>query len=199
MKICLNCLKEYDDDFQDEFCECGGFIKEQTGKKIEKEMDEFLSVLNVIHTDNDFESIDTSELINEENNENDSFNVSINESINSSDDVDLENSEGILLKVYSSKKELIEKRFLYDEILIGRKNPETDIDLENFDLEKEISKRHVKILRENNEYYLLRLTKKTPIYLNQNIVKVGEKVKLNDSDKIIISKKIGIQVSFNQL
>ncbi|WGS65188.1 FHA domain-containing protein [Marinitoga aeolica] len=190
MKKCLNCQREYEDDYPEEFCECGGYIiqEQQTEKKIEKEMNEFLKVLNVVHENNQLD-----ETIGD---------YEINKNL---DDAEIEKTEkieniaetaGIIIKVYSSKKELIEKNFLYDEILIGRKNPETDIDLEDFDLEKEISKRHIKIIRENNEYYLLRLTKKTPIYLNQNIVKIGEKIKLNDADKIIISKKIGIQVSF---
>lgn len=219
MKVCQLCGKEYPDT-DEEFCECGGpLVYVYVGKNgdIEK-IDESESIEDVknsnakmLHTDSSEPIIiDISAIFGEDEDgiglqgetvagpyfEDTPFTdegTAQNQSSTSVENSDF--SDGLTIQVYKDGKMMDKRLFMYDEINIGRQQIGLDIDLEQIDSEKHISRNHVKLVRENNEYYLIRTSKKTPTYLNGKAVNPDEKVKLLHGDKIVLSEHIGIKIS----
>lgn len=214
MKKCLNCQKEYPDDYSEEFCDCGGHIVEMKVKKIENEIAEFQQAISSIEGKTEVVEDEMLELkikneelelveeempkLNiEENKKHEESELKENETLEENTvEMELNKTDGsITLQVYNKKQEIMENTYIYDEITIGRGIPGLDIDLKNYDPEKNISRKHLKILRENNKYYVVRISKKTPIYLNRKIILPDEKKEIKKEDKLVLSKDIGIIIS----
>lgn len=102
--------------------------------------------------------------------------------------------EKVRIEVYKLKKKIIDKEFSFDEIVVGRSaiDREVDINLRDFDTEKLVSRKHLKIFKLKERYYASRITKKTPVYLNSKCMMPNEVYELHDADKIIITREIGL-------
>uniref|UniRef100_A0A832IEC5 FHA domain-containing protein n=1 Tax=Pseudothermotoga hypogea TaxID=57487 RepID=A0A832IEC5_9THEM len=105
--------------------------------------------------------------------------------------------ERIRLKVYKEGQIVLEGVFSYDEILIGRSRTGVDVDinLRDLDEERETSRKHLKIVKnEDGTYSIVRLSWKAPVYLNKEPVKLGESRELYDQDRIVLGRSIGLKV-----
>lgn len=82
----------------------------------------------------------------------------------------------------------------YDETVIGRSCIDSipDIDLNNIDPNKNISRRHALIYRIRNQYYIKNLSSKNSLHVNNEPVPYNNSVKLEDESEIVLSNFIGI-------
>lgn len=171
MKKCLNCGAIYHDDSMN-FCDCGGYLQLiQEDSSQDKE-------------------------INVQPNDKETFQEPLAVSKMEESTAPEPICEKIRIQVYHLKNKIFDKVFYYDEIIIGRSktNADVDINLRDFDEKHQISRKHLKILKDNNKYYLSLLSDKATVKLNDIEVKQDQQQELHNNDRIILSKEIGIRV-----
>ncbi|MGC9770997.1 FHA domain-containing protein [Fervidobacterium islandicum] len=105
----------------------------------------------------------------------------------------------IRIRVYKNKKLLYDSIFSCDEIKIGRSatGADVDVNLREYDTERYVSRHHVSIFKYEGKYYLVNKSQKSPVYVNNVRLERDAPVLLNNCDKIILGKKIGIIVTEN--
>ena len=82
----------------------------------------------------------------------------------------------------------------YDETIIGRQsiNSTPDIDMTSIDEDRNVSRQHAMIYKEDGNFYLRKLSASNALHVNTEPV-IDEDVKLNDGDMIVLSRKYGLQ------
>ena len=81
----------------------------------------------------------------------------------------------------------------YDETIIGRQsiNSTPDIDMTSIDEDRNVSRQHAMIYKEDGNFYLRKLSASNALHVNTEPV-IDEDVKLNDGDMIVLSRKYGL-------
>lgn len=181
--VCQNCGAIYDYENAPDFCKCGAEIVIEENEK----EDEFEEIENVEDTEiilnKDEESFEEKETdMDELDLDNDMF----------EDEIEKINPPKI--QIFKDKTLFVEYPFYYDEITIGRSNYKLDIDLNDLDDEKRISRNQLVITREDEKYYIRNTSKKNSLIIDGKILNPTERKELKKDSKIIINKKIGIKL-----
>lgn len=102
--------------------------------------------------------------------------------------------EGPRILVYKGREVAAIYNLDYDETLIGRNSIDCtpDIDLTDIDEDRFVSRKHALIYKENNNFYLRKLSENNSLHLNTEPV-LHEDVMLKDKDMIVLSRKYGLQ------
>ncbi|KAF2961322.1 FHA domain-containing protein [Fervidobacterium sp. 2310opik-2] len=220
VKVCKNCGRRFEKSYKEDFCECGGFLEpleeklpepykleeifgdiENSKTKTEKSNtpsdtpEELIeNLINVFGMENlgELEEIvnktESTQIENAQTAQSNQENLDI-------DKEELSKSyESITLRIFKKKNLIIEESFSLDEIIVGRSLFGVDVNLRKFDDEKIISRKHVKIVRENGKYYIVRLSKKMPMYLGDKLIKYNERKELKNGDRVILNRSFGIEI-----
>lgn len=102
--------------------------------------------------------------------------------------------EGPRILIYKGREIAAIYNLEYDETLIGRNSIDStpDIDLSEFDEDRFVSRKHALIYKENNNFYIRKLSSGNSLHVNTEPV-LDEDVMLNDKDMIVLSRKYGLQ------
>lgn len=102
--------------------------------------------------------------------------------------------EGPRLLIYKGREIETVVSLEYDETIIGRQsiNSTPDIDMTDIDLDRNVSRQHAMIYKEENSFYLRKLSSNNALHVNTEPV-MEEDVKLNDGDMVVLSRKYGLQ------
>ena len=81
---------------------------------------------------------------------------------------------------------------MFDEYTVGRNSTTfcPDIDLSKIDFENRISRKHLMIYRDEDQFYVRNLSSKNTVHINETLLRCDESMVLNDKDKIILSNFI---------
>ncbi|MBR5509969.1 MAG: FHA domain-containing protein [Lachnospiraceae bacterium] len=78
-------------------------------------------------------------------------------------------------------------------VLIGRKSDTVCVDIDLSEYRGLVSRRHAQISREEDGYYMTRLSENHSVHINGKPLASGEKRKLQSEDVVVLSKKILFQ------
>lgn len=102
----------------------------------------------------------------------------------------------LCLIVYFQRRPAYYLPVLYDELLIGRTDPASnaypDMDVTPYDPELAISRKHCYIYREGDDYYIYPISN-SGTQVNQEMIDIGTKKRLNEGDVIILSGRLAIR------
>ncbi|WGS65184.1 PIN domain-containing protein [Marinitoga aeolica] len=110
-------------------------------------------------------------------------------------DIEEENEDKLKLEFYLKNKIVLTKELKYDEAIIGR-SVESDIDISEFDSKKSFSRKILRILRLEGKYYIEDISNNEVIF-NKKIMTKDKRYELNNGDKIIINRMLGIKIIIN--
>lgn len=81
---------------------------------------------------------------------------------------------------------------MFDEYTVGRNSTTfcPDIDLSKIDFENRISRKHLMIYRDEDQFYVRNLSSKNTVHVNETLLRENESMVINDKDKIILSNFI---------
>lgn len=81
---------------------------------------------------------------------------------------------------------------MFDEYTLGRNSTTfcPDIDLSKIDFENRISRKHLMIYRDEDQFYVRNLSSKNTVHINETLLACDESMVLNDKDKILLSNFI---------
>lgn len=124
------------------------------------------------------------------------------------DNVDIDPYEGIKgdnLILYKDNKIFKVYELKYDEIIIGRNSSEftPDIDLQEIDDENAISRKHLLVYKEDDNYYIRNISKKCSVHIKRyeedetKVVPFNESMIIEDGDFIVLSEKFILEAFFN--
>ena len=107
-------------------------------------------------------------------------------------------SEIASLNVYAGGEKQKTLELLYDETLVGRRSHAShpDLDLSPYDAEKETSRQHVLIYREQGLYHVRVLSARRSVHLNNDRLAPDQEHTLRNGDVIVLSGKIALQLVF---
>ena len=96
---------------------------------------------------------------------------------------------------FCNGEELHNMPIIFDEMEVGResKGKPADIDLTEFDPDQRISRRHLLLFRQNNQYFVRNLSKKNSVHVGNQPLRFEEEHQLADGDLIILSGFLGIE------
>ena len=102
--------------------------------------------------------------------------------------------EGPRILIYKGREIAAVVNLEYDETIIGRQsiNSIPDIDMTSIDEDRNVSRQHAMIYKEDGNFYLRKLSASNALHVNTEPV-IDEDVKLNDGDMIVLSRKYGLQ------
>lgn len=102
--------------------------------------------------------------------------------------------EGPRILIYKGREIEAVVNLEYDETIIGRKsiNSIPDIDMTEFDDDRNISRQHAMIYKEDGNFYLRKLSHSNALHVNTEPV-IEDDVELQDGDMIVLSRKYGLQ------
>lgn len=102
--------------------------------------------------------------------------------------------EGPRILIYKGREIVAVVNLEYDETIIGRQsiNSIPDIDMTSIDEDRNVSRQHAMIYKEDGNFYLRKLSASNALHVNTEPV-IDEDVKLNDGDMIVLSRKYGLQ------
>lgn len=102
----------------------------------------------------------------------------------------------LCLIVYHNRRPAYYFPVMYDETLIGRKDPTSnaypDLDVTPFDTELAISRKHCFLYREKDEYFIYSISN-SGTQVNQEMIEIGTKKHLKEGDVIILSGRLAIR------
>lgn len=102
----------------------------------------------------------------------------------------------LCLIVYFKRRPALYFPVIYDEILIGRTDPASnsypDLDVTPYDPELAISRKHAYLYREGENAYIYPISN-SGTQVNQEMVDIGAKKKLNEGDVVILSGRLAIR------
>ena len=124
------------------------------------------------------------------------------------DNVDIDPYEGIKgdnLILYKDNKIFKVYELKYDEIIIGRNSSEftPDIDLQEIDDENAISRKHLLVYKEDDNYYIRNISKNCSVHIKRydedetKVVPFNESMIIEDGDFIVLSEKFILEAFFN--
>ena len=96
------------------------------------------------------------------------------------------------LKIYINGRVYKCECIMFDEYTVGRNSTTfcPDIDLSKIDFENRISRKHLMIYRDEDQFYVRNLSSKNTVHVNETLLSENESIVLNDKDKIILSNFI---------
>lgn len=96
------------------------------------------------------------------------------------------------LKIYINGRVYKCECIMFDEYTVGRNSTTfcPDIDLSKIDFENRISRKHLMIYRDEDQFYVRNLSSKNTVHVNEALLSENESMVLNDKDKIILSNFI---------
>lgn len=96
------------------------------------------------------------------------------------------------LKIYINGRVYKCECIMFDEYTVGRNSTTfcPDIDLSKIDFENRISRKHLMIYRDEDQFYVRNLSSKNTVHVNETLLSENESMVLNDKDKIILSNFI---------
>ena len=102
----------------------------------------------------------------------------------------------LCLIVYVDRKPAYHYPIVYDETLLGRRDPLSnaypDLDLTPFDPELAISRKHGYIYREGDKHYLYPISN-SGTQMNKEMIEMGTKRELTEGDVIILSGRLAMK------
>lgn len=95
----------------------------------------------------------------------------------------------------------------YDETIVGRNSSEftPDIDLQEVDSENAISRKHLLVYKEDDNYYIRNLSKKCSVHIKRynesepRVILFNESVIIGDGDFIVLSGKFILEAFFSEV